>query len=374
MALTGESSLPAASALRRSGHLICSAWEPSERCSSASTTPSEPATPSRFSSKRLLSFVRCARRPRASAAARARSSFVYSSPPSHLHHTCTLIHSPSITFASPLSHQMQPHLDLNEEQVELFARCVAAAAPKTLSSDQRRGLELVCSGHDGLVLLRTGGGKTHLAAAGAGRRRADARRRAVSRTGARPEKSTDKIFAGTGFMCCHDERSEGERGEAVESTTLPSAAAAPSAAAGLRASGWRGRRGARGRGGARRTAPDAQRSPKGGASTSAASAATALAGRAGARGGAREAEWAAAEATRGNFCAAGLFRTLGPTLHNRSDGEKNCPRKKIPAVVAGWSLAGARRLALGARAPPAARDGARNGRRNDFFLVWIFST
>ena len=55
---------------------------------------------------------------------------------------------------------MQPHLDLNEEQVELFARCVAAAAPKTLSSDQRRGLELVCSGHDGLVLLRTGGGKT----------------------------------------------------------------------------------------------------------------------------------------------------------------------------------------------------------------------
>ena len=142
----------------------------------------------------------------------------------------------------------------------------------------------------------------------------------------------------------------------------------------LRASGWRGRRGARGRGGARRTAPDAQRSPKGGASTSAASAATALAGRAGARGGAREAEWAAAEATRGNFCAAGLFRTLGPTLHNRSDGEKNCPRKKIPAVVAGWSLAGARRLALGARAPPAARDGARNGRRNDFFLVWIFST
>ena len=98
--LTGRSSRMAASALRRPGHIICSAWEPSERRSRLSTTPSEPATHSRFSSKRLLLFVRCARRPRASAPARARSSFLSSSPPSHLHHTCTLIHSPSITFAS----------------------------------------------------------------------------------------------------------------------------------------------------------------------------------------------------------------------------------------------------------------------------------
>ena len=51
---------------------------------------------------------------------------------------------------------------LDEEQAALMRRCVIAAAPKTLSADQLAGLELVCSGRDGLILLRTGGGKTLL--------------------------------------------------------------------------------------------------------------------------------------------------------------------------------------------------------------------
>ena len=62
---------------------------------------------------------------------------------------------------------------------------------------------------------------------------------------------------------------------------------------------------------------------------------------------------------------AGLFWTFGPTLHNRSDGEKNCPKKKYSVVVACWALgrsAARRSLARADR-----RDGARNGRGNDFF-------
>ena len=109
-------------------------------------------------------------------------------------------------------------------------RCVVAAAPKKLSDDQIRGLQLVCSGRDGLVLLRTGGGKTLLwqlpASLDGGLTVVVVPSVALALD---LKESTDKFFAGKSLFCCHDLRSEGERGEAVESTTVPSAAAAPSA-------------------------------------------------------------------------------------------------------------------------------------------------
>ena len=43
-----------------------------------------------------------------------------------------------------------------EEQLK---RCVAASPHEKLSDDQLAGLKVVCGGTDGLVLLRTGGGK-----------------------------------------------------------------------------------------------------------------------------------------------------------------------------------------------------------------------
>ena len=119
---------------------------------------------------------------------------------------------------------------LDEEQAALLRRCVVAAAPKKLSDDQIRGLQLVCSGRDGLVLLRTGGGKTLLwqlpASLDGGLTIVVVPSVALALD---LKESTDKFFAGKSLFCCHDLRSEGERGEAVESTTVPSAAAAPSA-------------------------------------------------------------------------------------------------------------------------------------------------
>ena len=78
-----------------------------------------------------------------------------------------------------LLHQM-----LDEEQAALMRRCVVAAAPKTLSADQLAGLELVCSGRDGLI---PAGRRCCGSCAGAARRRTDRGRGAVRRAGARPE-------------------------------------------------------------------------------------------------------------------------------------------------------------------------------------------
>jgi hypothetical protein len=141
---------------------------------------------------------------------------------------------------------------LDEEQAALMRRCVVAAAPKTLSADQLAGLELVCSGRDGLILLRTGGGKTLLwqlpALQGGGLTVVVVPSVALALD---LKESTDKIIAGTGLFCCYDERSE--NGEAVASAEVPPAASAPSAAeAALRR--WR-----RARGGARRSAPAVRR-------------------------------------------------------------------------------------------------------------------
>ena len=122
------------------------------------------------------------------------------------------------------SHQM-----LDEEQAALMRRCVIAAAPKTLSADQLAGLELVCSGRDGLILLRTGGGKTLLwqlpALQGGGLTVVVVLSVALALD---LKQSTDEIIAGTGLSCCYDERSE--NGEAVASAEVPPAASAPSAA------------------------------------------------------------------------------------------------------------------------------------------------
>jgi hypothetical protein len=120
-----------------------------------------------------------------------------------------------------LLHQM-----LDEEQAALMRRCVVAAAPKTLSADQLAGLELVCSGRDGLILLRTGGGKTLLwqlpALQGGGLTVVVVPSVALALD---LKESTDKILAGTGLFCCYDERSE--NGEAVASAEVPPAASAP---------------------------------------------------------------------------------------------------------------------------------------------------
>ena len=99
---------------------------------------------------------------------------------------------------------------LDEEQAALMRRCVIAAAPKTLSADQLAGLELVCSGRDGLILLRTGGGKTLLwqlpALQGGGLNVVVVPSVALALD---LKESTDKILAGTGLFCVHDVRSEG---------------------------------------------------------------------------------------------------------------------------------------------------------------------
>ena len=65
---------------------------------------------------------------------------------------------------------------------------------------------------------------------------------------------------------------------------------------------------------------------------------------------------------------AGLFRTLGPTLHNRIDGEKNCPKKKYS--VACWALG---RSAARSLAPTVATEHV-TVEVTIFFLVRIFST
>jgi hypothetical protein len=125
------------------------------------------------------------------------------------------------------SHQM-----LDEEQAALMRRCVVAAAPKTLSADQLVGLELVCSGRDGLILLRTGGGKTLLWQLPA--LQGGALTVVVVPSVALAldlKESTDKILAGTGLFCVHDVRSEGNRGEAVAPPARVPSVAAPALAA-----------------------------------------------------------------------------------------------------------------------------------------------
>jgi hypothetical protein len=125
------------------------------------------------------------------------------------------------------SHQM-----LDEEQAALMRRCVVAAAPKTLSADQLAGLELVCSGRDGLIILRTGGGKTLLwqlpALQGGGLNVVVVPSVALALD---LKASTDKILAGTAFFCVHDVRSEGKRGEAVAPPARVPSVAAPALAA-----------------------------------------------------------------------------------------------------------------------------------------------
>ena len=117
---------------------------------------------------------------------------------------------------------------MDQAQEELRRRCVAATEKK-LSADQLRGLELVCSGRDGLILIRTGGGKTLLwqlpALQGGGLTVVVVLSVALALD---LKQSTDKIIAGTGLFCCYDERSE--NGEAVASAEVPPAASAPSAA------------------------------------------------------------------------------------------------------------------------------------------------
>jgi hypothetical protein len=121
---------------------------------------------------------------------------------------------------------------LDEEQAALMRRCVVAAAPKTLSADQLAGLELVCSGRDGLIILRTGGGKTLLwqlpALQGGGLNVVVVPSVALALD---LKASTDKILAGTAFFCVHDVRSEGKRGEAVAPPARVPSVAAPALAA-----------------------------------------------------------------------------------------------------------------------------------------------
>ena len=119
-------------------------------------------------------------------------------------------------------------MELDQAQEELRRRCVAATEKK-LSADQLRGLELVCSGRDGLILIRTGGGKTLLwqlpALQGGGLTVVVVPSVALALD---LKASTDELLAGTGTFCCYDERSE--TGEAVASAEVPPATSAPSAA------------------------------------------------------------------------------------------------------------------------------------------------
>ena len=119
-------------------------------------------------------------------------------------------------------------MELDEAQAELRQRCVDATEKK-LSADQLRGLELVCSGRDGLILIRTGGGKTLLwqlpALQGGGLTVVVVPSVALALD---LKASTDELLAGTGTFCCYDERSE--NGEAAPSAEVPPATSAPSAA------------------------------------------------------------------------------------------------------------------------------------------------
>ena len=111
----------------------------------------------------------------------------------------------------------------------LFKACEAASPHRQLSSDQERGLRLVCGGGDGLVLIRTGGGKSLLWQLPA--MQGDELTLVVVPTRALAldlKESCDNLLKGTGKYCVFDERSDG--GERVEPDKPASSEAASAAA------------------------------------------------------------------------------------------------------------------------------------------------
>jgi superfamily II DNA helicase RecQ len=124
----------------------------------------------------------------------------------------------AFTWAEALGEPLAP-----EEQLR---RCLAASPHAEHSADQLASLELVCSGRDGLVLLRTGGGKTLLwqlpaKALGDGLTVVVVPSKALALD---LKESTDRLLQGTGLLCIIDERRDD--GDAIAPPPAPEMAAA----------------------------------------------------------------------------------------------------------------------------------------------------
>ena len=124
---------------------------------------------------------------------------------------------------------------LETQHESLLQRCVQNSPHVELSEDQLSGLRIVCSGKDGLILIRTGGGKGLIwqlplkVEDGDGLTLVIVPTRALSYD---LKESTDRVLDGSGRWCCLDERSDG--GDAVASVApapTESEAAADAAAA-----------------------------------------------------------------------------------------------------------------------------------------------